>query len=166
MRGTVNNEDRLMKQEDVADFLHKGQIAHVGTVDQDGYPYVIPLMYTYDGENKIYLHNGNIRESHFVENIKTNSKVSIEVTEMGDIHPGRKYACNSALVYTSAVAFGTISQIDADEEKVKFFDDLWEKYGDPDWEFQKGGYPLTGKIDLFVVDIEKVTGKHNAGKKH
>ncbi|MCU9595404.1 pyridoxamine 5'-phosphate oxidase family protein [Caldibacillus thermolactis] len=165
MKGIIANEKRKMSDEQVIKFLKQAEIAHVATVDNKGYPYVIPLIYFYDGKDKIYIHTGNLRKSHFVENIKENPKVSIEVCEMGDIHPGKKYACQSALVYRSVVVFGQIKKIDEDAKKEWFFDRLLEKYGNPEWNFEKG-YPALPKIDLFEIQIEKMTGKLNEGFRH
>ncbi|UZN00495.1 pyridoxamine 5'-phosphate oxidase family protein [Lysinibacillus sp. MHQ-1] len=67
-----------------------GKVAYVATVDEEGYPYVILFVYVYEGNDKLYLHIGNILESHFWSNIKQNPKISIEVSEMGDLHPGKK----------------------------------------------------------------------------
>jgi len=85
---------------------------------------------------------------------------------MGDLHPGKKYACQSALVYTSVVLFGKISRIESDEKKAWFFDRLLEKYGNPEWTFEKEGYPILPKIELFEVQIDKITGKLNEGLMH
>ncbi|WP_242698361.1 pyridoxamine 5'-phosphate oxidase family protein [Bacillus sp. SD088] len=119
-------------------FLKMGKVAHVATVGEDGFLYVIPLVYVYEQGTKLYLHIGNIRESHFWTNIKHDPRVCIEVSEMGDVHRGKKYACQSALVYHSVVVFGTITHIKQEVKKNGFFDRLMEKYGDPEWEFAKG----------------------------
>ncbi|UOF90326.1 pyridoxamine 5'-phosphate oxidase family protein [Fodinisporobacter ferrooxydans] len=166
MRGIIHNAAREMAKEDVLSFLKKGKIAHVATVGEDGYPYVIPLVYIYEEGTKLYLHTGNLRESHFQQNIKENARVCIEICEMGDVHPGKRYACQSALVYTSVIAYGKISQIEEEVQKVWFFDRLWEKYGDPNWKFEQQGYPAIGKINLYVVELETVTGKQSAGLSH
>ena len=162
MRGHIQNKRVEISEEEAKHFLKLAKVAHVATVDEEGFPYVIPLIYIFE-EDKVYLHIGNIHESHFWENIKKNPKVCIEVSEMGDLHPGKKYACQSALVYTSVVLFGKIHRIEADEKKSWFFDCLLEKYGDPNWSFEREGYPILPKIELFEVQIDKVTGKLNEG---
>jgi len=112
------------------------------------------------------LHIGNLRESHFWTNIKQNPKICIEVCDMGDLHPGKKYACQSALVYQSVVLFGHIERIEEETKKEWFFDALLEKYGNPEWTFEREGYPIMPKIELFEVQIEKLTGKINHGMYH
>ncbi|BDH63500.1 hypothetical protein CD30_03985 [Ureibacillus massiliensis 4400831 = CIP 108448 = CCUG 49529] len=166
MKGIMNNKKREFSVEDTEHFLMKAQVAHVASVGEDGYPYVIPFVYVYEGGSKLYIHIGNLRESHFWTNVKNNQKVSVEVCEMGQIIPGKKYACQSALAYTSVVIFGTIQHITEDSKKEWFYDQLWKKYGDPNWQFEKGGYPALPKTELFEIEIEKMTGKYSEAFSH
>ena len=166
MKGIVHNAKRQMSEVEATEFLKQGRVAHVGTVDQDGYPYVIPLIYVYEGGDRLYLHTGNLRESHFLENLKSNPKICIEVSFMGDVHPGEDFACDSALVYSSVVAFGATTIIEEDEKlQTWFFDKIFAKYGNPNWNFQLG-YPAMSKTRLFEVILETVTGKHSEGLQH
>ncbi len=102
----IQNKWVEISHDEVLQFLKMGKVAHVATVDEEGYPYVIPFVYVYERNDKLYLHICNMRESHFWSNIKQNPKISIEVSEMGDLHPGKKYSYQSALVYQSVVLFG------------------------------------------------------------
>lgn len=162
----MNNKKREVTEEEAYEFLKAAKVAHVATVGEDGYPYVIPFVFVYEEGTRLYLHIGNLRESHFWSNVKQNEKVSIEVCEMGAVVPGKKYACQSALGYTSVVLFGTIKHIQEDAKKEWFYDQLWKKYGDPNWSFEKGGYPALPKTELFEVNIEKVTGKFSDAFSH
>jgi nitroimidazol reductase NimA-like FMN-containing flavoprotein (pyridoxamine 5'-phosphate oxidase superfamily) len=47
-----------MSAEDARDFLKGEKIAYVGTVDANGWPYVIPLTYIYLGDDVLWLHTG------------------------------------------------------------------------------------------------------------
>ncbi|MGE6604410.1 hypothetical protein ACQKEY_22190 [Lysinibacillus fusiformis] len=58
---------------------------------------------------------------------------------MGDLHSGKKYACQSALVYQSVVLFGQVVRIEEESRKEWLFDALLEKYGNPEWTFEKRG---------------------------
>lgn len=166
MRGTIHNRKREVTEEEAYHFLKMAKVAHVATVGADGYPYVIPLVYVYEEGNKLYLHIGNLRESHFWTNVKQNKKVSIEVSEMGAVVPGKKHACHLALGYTSVVLFGTITHIEDVPKKEWFYDQLWKKYGDPNWVFEKEGYPALPATELFEVEIEKITGKYSDATSH
>ena len=115
-------------------------MAQVATVDPQGWPYVIPLVYIYEGEDILYLHTG-AHKGHFLTNIQHGPCICLQVSEIGPFHPGKPCACNSALVFTSVVVFGKIRIINDREEKVWVFDRLLDKYGDPSWSFEPG-YPL------------------------
>jgi nitroimidazol reductase NimA-like FMN-containing flavoprotein (pyridoxamine 5'-phosphate oxidase superfamily) len=46
---------RLMPDADARQFLRKQKIAHVGTVDENGWPYVVPLVFIYETGDDLYL---------------------------------------------------------------------------------------------------------------
>ncbi|MFJ7373915.1 pyridoxamine 5'-phosphate oxidase family protein [Lysinibacillus capsici] len=56
MRGTIQNKRVEISQEDAQQYLKLGKVAHVATVDEEGFPYVIPFVFVYEGEDKLYLH--------------------------------------------------------------------------------------------------------------
>ena len=165
-RGQVQRSDRLMPDEAAREFLKRCKVAHVATINTDGWPYVIPLAYVYEGDSKLFLHTGNIRPSQFLSNIQNDARVCLEVCEMGDVIPGQRYACQSSVVYTSVIAYGSLTILEDNERKTWFFDRLWEKYGDPNWKFEQSGYPAIGKIVLYEMSLDTVTGKQSQGFRH
>lgn len=164
LRGRVHRTKRLMPDEETKSFLREQQVAHVGTVDSEGWPYVIPLVYIYEGGDILYLHTGGYR-GHFQTDVLGDSRICIEVSNKGPLHPGKPYACDSALVYTSVVVFGRARIVEDRDKKTWFFDRLLEKYGDPSWSFEPG-YPLLDRITLYEVHMEVVTGKRSEGLYH
>lgn len=164
-RGILQNPDRKMTDAEATNYLINSKVAHVATVGEDGWPYVLPFVYVYEGGNKLYLHNGNIRESLFFNNISHDSRVCLEVSEMNEIHPGRRHACGSALVYSSVVAYGNLKVVEGDAMKIWFYDRLLAKYGNPEWKFEPG-YPAAGKTRIFELELDIVTGKRSEGFKH
>jgi nitroimidazol reductase NimA-like FMN-containing flavoprotein (pyridoxamine 5'-phosphate oxidase superfamily) len=164
LRGHMHRANRLMPDEDARAFLRQQKVAHVGTVDQRGWPYVVPLIYIYEGGDRLYLHTGS-HEGHFLQNVRGNPRVCVEVGEMGPLHRGQPYACNSALVYTSVVVFGALRILDDRAQKTWFFDRVLEKYGEKDWSFAPG-YPLLDRIILYEQQIDIVTGKKSEGLSH
>ena len=167
LRGRMYRERRLMPPEETAEFLRRQRVANVGTVDANGRPYVVPLVYIYESGDLIYLHTGDHQE-HFRTNVQNNPQICVEVSEIGDLHRGKPYACNSALVYTSVVVFGPVQILHGPESREKkqwFLDQLLVKYGQPDWTFEPG-YPLIDRIILYEQKIEVLTGKHSSGLYH
>lgn len=163
-RGQMHRRNRLMPDEEAKAFLKTQQVAHVATVGEDGWPYVVPLIYIYQGGDRLFVHTGK-HGGHFERNIVRRPRACVEVSEMGPIHPGRPYACNSSLVYTSVVTFGVFQVVDTTTEKAWFFDRVLEKYGESEWVFEPG-YPYLDRIVLYEQRIDIITGKHSAGRSH
>lgn len=164
MRGQMYRAKRLMPEAEAKEFLRSRKVAHVASVDSAGWPYVVPLVYVYEGGDILYLHTGD-HQGHFLSNIRHNPRICVEVGEMIAVHQGKPYACNSALAYTSVVAFGGVRIVDDPEKKAWFFDRLMAKYGEEGWTFEPG-YPLINRIILYEQKMEIVTGKHSAGLYH
>ncbi len=166
-RGRMFRERRLMPDAEATDFLRNQRIANVGTVDANGWPYVVPLVYIYEGGDLFYVHTGD-HQGHFLTNVQNNPRVCVEVSEIGDLHRGKPFACNSALVYTSVVSFGPLRILHGPESRAKkewFLDKLLAKYGQPEWTFEPG-YPLIDRIILYEQKMEVVTGKRSTGLSH
>lgn len=163
-RGHMHRSKRLMPDDDARAFLRTQKVAHVGTVDANGWPYVVPLIYIYEGGDVLYVHTGK-HEGHFQQNVRLYPRACTEVDEMGPVHRGHPFACNSALVYTSVVVFGSVRILHDRDKKCWFFDRVLAKYGEADWTFQPG-YPLLDNIVLYEQQIELLTGKHSEGLYH
>jgi nitroimidazol reductase NimA-like FMN-containing flavoprotein (pyridoxamine 5'-phosphate oxidase superfamily) len=164
LRGRMHRVKRMMPDLEVRQFLQAHKVAHVGTVDANGWPYVVPLVYIYEGGDLFYLHTGD-HKGHFLTNVQQNPRICVEVGEMGQVHRGRPFACNSALVYTSAVIFGPVRILEDRAKKEWFFDRLMAKYGEAGWTFEPG-YPQINRIILYEQKMEIVTGKHSSGLYH
>lgn len=164
MRGQMYRGKRLMANSEAKKFLGAHKVAHVGTVDAAGWPYVVPLVYIYEGGEILYLHTGD-HQGHFLTNVQHNPRICVEVGEMTAVHRGKPYACNSALAYGSVIVFGGVRIVEDREKKTWFFDRLMTKYGEADWTFE-AGYPQINRIILYEQRMEIVTGKRSAGLYH
>jgi hypothetical protein len=101
-RGHLHRIKRLMADDDARAFLRTQKVAHAATVDVAGWPYVVPLIYIYEGGDQLYVHTGN-HGGHFQRNIESHPRMCIEAAAVGPVHRGHPFACNSALVYTSVI---------------------------------------------------------------
>lgn len=165
LRGQMFRGNRQMSEPDARQFLSEQKIANIGTVDGNGWPYVVPLAFIYEGTDELWFHTG-WHQGHLFHNLKQNPKLSLEVSGIGSLTPVKDgFACDSSLLYSSVIVFGTAEVIDDKARKAWFFDRMVEKYGDPSLEF-KPGYPMLDKIILFRMAIDIITGKHNAGMSH
>lgn len=156
---------RLMPDDEAREFLREKKIANISTVGGNGWPYIVPLTYIYEGGDQLYFYTGD-HSGHFLTNLQQNPKICQVVSEIGLLHKGPRFACDSALVYTRVVVFGTVQILYADcEKKSWFLDRLFAKHGDPSWTFERG-YPMLDQIILYEQKIEILTGKHSSGIYH
>ena len=86
------------------EFLAQGQVAHVG-FEQDGRPYVIPMLYHYsaDQPDRIYLHGG--MSSRMLEELAKGIPVCVTVTQLDGLVYSRDAKYHSAN-YRSVMCFG------------------------------------------------------------
>ena len=110
-RGRVHRARRKMPDGEAQAFLKQQHVVHVGTKDANGWPYVVPLVYVYEGGDLLYFHTGGHR-GHFESNIRHDARVCAEVSKIGAVRKGEAYACNSSLEYTSVIMFGTVRVIE------------------------------------------------------
>lgn len=156
-----------MADPETREFLRLQSVAHIGTSDSSGWPYVVPLMYVYESGDVLFLHTGN-HQGHFLANIRENPRICIQVDEPGQLHRGTPSPCNSALVYKSVIAYGRIRIVEGaatKEKKAWFFDRLLERLNEPLSAYEPG-YPMLDHIILYEVALEIVTGKMNIGFRH
>jgi len=158
---------RKMSDEDARSFLQSEKIAYVGTVDANGWPYVIPLTYIYLGDDKLWLHTG-AHQGHFLSNLEHSPRVSVTVSKIGGMETSGQYLCDGSQLYSSVVLFGEATIIRNDDAvKNWFFDRLREKYVPQEISVQLSPeYPDIGKIIVYRVAIEKITGKRSSGVGH
>ncbi|MDW8059881.1 MAG: pyridoxamine 5'-phosphate oxidase family protein [Thermomicrobium sp.] len=158
LRGRVRRVERRMPDEEARRWLQAQKVVHVATRDHEGWPDVIPLVFVSPSGKRLYFHTG-AQGGHFLSNVRADPRVCVEAAVIGPLHPGKPYACNSALVYTSVVAFGRLRIVDDEATKSWFFDRLMEKYSDLG--LFEPGYPLLDRIVLYEMTIELLTGKRS-----
>jgi len=164
-RGQMVRANRKMADHEAREFLRRQKTAHAGTADARGWPYVVPLVYIYEGGDTLFLHTG-AHQGHFLTNLESNPQLCVQVSEIGPVQKGEPFACDSALVYTSVITFGRVEIVRDDREKKTWFlDRLLEKYGDPSWTFEPG-YPMIDHIIIYEQKIEIITGKQSQGLYH
>ena len=167
-RGRMVRSERQMEDQQAREFLRRQTVIHAGTCDASGWPYVVPLMYVYEGGDLLYLHTGN-HQGHFLANVRENPHICLQADEPGPLQRGQPSPCNSALVYGSVIAYGTVQVLDgplANQKKTWFLDRLLEKLHEPLSAYEQPGYPMLNRIILYEVTLEMITGKLNVGLHH
>ena len=156
VRGVLRRIERAMSAEETARFLEQATVMRIGTVDKEGWPYVVPLSFVYHN-GKVYFHH-TAEDSHLTSCLEADSRVCIEVDEAGSILSGGDTGCDASQAFTSVVAFGRASLVTDPRAKQEILRHLLAKYADPG-----SGIPTTyQKLEatlVFQIDIDTMTGK-------
>jgi nitroimidazol reductase NimA-like FMN-containing flavoprotein (pyridoxamine 5'-phosphate oxidase superfamily) len=146
-----------MSEERTRDMLAQAYSGHLATVDADGWPYIVPLLYVWMND-AIWVHNTRVR-GHLRNNVDNDARVCFEVDGPGEIFPYGRFECDTSVAYRSVVVFGEIRIVEDRDEKKAFFDALMKKYGDPYWDRPKGFFPRLDEVTVYTIAVERMTGK-------
>ncbi|MFQ5872668.1 MAG: pyridoxamine 5'-phosphate oxidase family protein [Dehalococcoidia bacterium] len=156
VQGVLRREDRAMSKEETVSFLEEATVMRLGTIDREGWPYVVPLSFDYR-DGKVYFHHTS-EESHLTSCLEASPRVCIEVDESGPVLSYGDTACDTSRVYTSVVAFGRASLVSDTAAKERILNNLIVKYFGPESELS-GSYSKLDVIHVFQIDIDIMTGK-------
>ncbi len=156
----VRRTDRLMPDERVLAMLANGFCGRLATVDADGAPYCVPLLYVWDG-NEVLLHN-TLARGHLRSNVEHEARVCFEIDEPGDVFDYGRFECDSSVAYRSVIVFGRIRIVTDAGAKQRFCEALMAKYGKPDTVRPKGFFPRLDQITVYAIAVERMTGKELA----
>ena len=142
-------------------FLHEAQIGHMAT-SYDGQSYINPTTFWYDeAHHQIVFHSnvaGRVRS-----NIESNSKVSMEASELGRLLPSN-VALEFSLQFRSVVVFGNARVVNDPAEARRLLYGLIGKYF-PKMTAGKEYREITDKelraTSIYALEIESWSGKEN-----
>ena len=116
----IRLKDRAVDDEKAIEIMAQGSYGLLSTIGEDGYPYGVPVNYTYF-DNCICFHCA--QEGHKLENIDYSNKVSFCVVTKSDVL-GNEFDTD----YESAIAFGKATVVTDDSEKKDILLSVLNKY--------------------------------------
>jgi nitroimidazol reductase NimA-like FMN-containing flavoprotein (pyridoxamine 5'-phosphate oxidase superfamily) len=160
-------------------FLNEQRAGRVASIDEQGYPQIIPMNFVYvknnlidtqpDNKNigAIYMHSHPIGEK--IENIKRNSKVGFEVDSYVCFLPSYYFhptdASQADTLYISVVIKGNASIVQDIDEKANALNALMKKYQ------KEGGYESLSsnmgsvrEVTVLKVIPRQIRGKYKIGQ--
>jgi uncharacterized protein len=160
-------------------FLNEERVGRVASIDEQGYPQIIPMNFVYvkkdfidtQSYNKnigaVYMHSHPIGEK--IENIKRNSKVGFEVDSYVCFLPSYYFhptdASQADTLYISVVIKGNAAIVQDPDEKANALNALMKKYQ------KEGGYeslsPNMGSVrEVTVLKVvpDQIRGKYKIGQ--
>ena len=163
----------------MAKFLDEEKVGRVASIDEQGYPQIIPMNFVYvrndfidtqssnENTGAIYMHSFPIGEK--IENIKRNPRVGFEVDSYICFLPSYYFhptdASQADTLYISVIIKGNASIVQNRDEKANALNALMRKYQ------KEGGYeplsPDMGSVrEVVVLKIvpDQIRGKYKIGQ--
>jgi nitroimidazol reductase NimA-like FMN-containing flavoprotein (pyridoxamine 5'-phosphate oxidase superfamily) len=160
-------------------FLDEERVGRVASIDEQGYPQIIPMNFVYvkkdfidtQSDNKnigaVYMHSHPIGEK--IENIKRNSKVGFEVDSYVCFLPSYYFhptdASQADTLYISVVIKGNAAIVQDPDEKANALNALMKKYQ------KEGGYESLSsnmgsvrEVTVLKVVPDQIRGKYKIGQ--
>jgi len=151
----------IKSKEKIIEFLSSQQTGRISSIDENGYPQIIPMNFVYISD-VIYMHS-HVRGEK-LDNIRRNQKVGFEVDKNLEFLPSYfsdpTDASLADTLYISVVIKGNASIISDKEEKTTALNGLMKKY------HPEGGYePIKPEMDVLdEVVVIKIVPKSLRGK--
>lgn len=161
------------------DFLNQEKVGRVASIDEQGYPQIIPMNFVYvkndiidtqssnNNIGAIYMHSHPFGEK--IENIERNSKVGFEVDSYVCFLPSYYFhptdASQADTLYVSVVIKGNASIVQNKDEKANALNALMKKYQ------KEGGYESLSshmgsvrEVTVLKVVPDQIRGKYKIGQ--
>ena len=152
----------IKSKKKIVEFLNEEQTGRISSVDQNGYPQIIPMNFVFTNDS-IYMHSHIKGEK--LNNIKRNSKVGFEVDRSLEFLPSYFFDPNDAsladTLYISVVIKGEASIVNNREEMVLALNELMRKY-QPEGRYEpmKSDMEVLDAVAVIKVSTKEMTGKY------
>ncbi|MDD4844945.1 MAG: pyridoxamine 5'-phosphate oxidase family protein [Anaerotignum sp.] len=143
--------------EQIDELLQRAECGRLGTIREDGYPYVIAMHFVYYNGN-IYMHG--LPKGLKVDNVNSNPKACFEVDELLGLQPGDKVACDTEAIYNSVVLTGTAQILHDIEYKREVLNRLVEKYT-PQFTGKELPVNMVKGTAVIKLQVSECTGKYH-----
>ncbi len=156
----------IKSKEKIIEFLSSQQTGRVSSIDENGYPQIIPMNFVFIND-VIYMHS-HIRGEK-LDNIRRNKKVGFEVDKNLEFLPSYfsdpTDASLADTLYISVVIKGNGSIVSDREEKTTALNGLMKKYQ------PEGGYKqikpemeVLKEVEVIKIVPESLKGKYKIGQ--
>jgi len=144
---------QAVSEEECRKVLAEAKRAVFSVIGDNGYPYSVPINFYYDEkDNRIYFHGA--KEGHKIDAIRKCDKVCFTTWNTGYREEGH-WEWN----VTSVIIFGRARMIEDREVKEDKLRRLALKYYPTEEEVEKALVRSMERAQLYVVEIEHMTGK-------
>jgi len=156
----------IKSKEKIKSFLDKEHVGRIATIDQNGYPQIIPMNFVFLND-VIYMHSHTKGEK--LENVTRNDKVGFEVDREIEFLPSYfedpKDASLADTLYISVVIKGKGKIVNDREEKTNALNGLMKKY-QPEGRYEpiSPEMAVLDEVAIIKVTPDVMRGKYKIGQ--
>lgn len=141
---------------EVNQLLERAPVGRIGTHNENGYPYVVPVHFVLYQE-KIYIHG--LMKGQKISNLIRNDKVCFEVDELGDIIPDLKEVCDTNSEFKSVIVLGTAKMVEDLKLKEEVLFAVINKYT-PQLSHMQIPEKMVKSTGVIEISVVETTGKY------
>ena len=156
----------IKSKEKIKEFLDKEHVGRIATIDQNGYPQIIPMNFVFLND-AIYMHSHTKGEK--LENVTRNEKVGFEVDRELEFLPSYfedpKDASLADTLYISVVIKGKGKIVNDKQEKMNALNGLMKKY-QPEGRYEpiSPEMQVLDEVAIIKVTPDMIRGKYKIGQ--
>jgi len=144
-----------VSQHEIDQIINNSIVCHIGMIDTEGLPYVIPFNFAYK-DGRLYIHSAP--EGKKIEAWKHNPKVCVAFSHDYEMRiQSEKVACSYSMKYRSVLVHGEVIDIPDFDDKIHVLNIVMEKYaGKTDFTYSK---PSVDNVKVMEIKISRVEGR-------
>lgn len=153
-------KNHQLTNEQIDQLLNKCMIGHLGCIDDEKRPYVLPVNFIYLNK-KIYIHG--LLKGKKMDCISKNPHVCFQAEENKGLVKEGNGPCHTNMLYESVIVQGTIKMVDEFDEKNNVLREIVTKYTPEllDFSIPESAIKATAVLE---ISINEITGKYYSGK--
>jgi len=156
----------IQSKQKIMDFLNSQPVGRVASIDNHGYPQVIPMNFVFF-EGSIYMHSHPFGEK--LDNIRRNAQVGFEVDQHICFLPSYFFhpsdASQADTLYISVVIKGIAEVVEENKEKARALNALMEKYQtEGNYEALDENMPSVHEVAVIKIVPSDTRGKYKIGQ--
>jgi len=146
------SDKQITDAHEIRDILKSNTVCRLAMCDGDS-PYLVPVDYGFDGTS-IYVHSAGAGRK--IDVLGRNSAVCFEVTDSVSTVTSQT-ACGFGTRFRSVIGFGTVSLLEAEEEKREALLEIMHQHtGKREWEIPASRLQ---SVTVLKINVDSVTGK-------
>lgn len=151
------SDKEITSKQLIGQIMAQAQVCRLGLC-KDRTPYIVPLSFGYDGT---YLYFHTAPEGMKIDFMASNDRVCFELEHEVRLILHDSDPCQWSFSFFSVIGFGRIEEVTGPQRRVYALNQIMRHYSGREWGFPE---PSLGKIRLWRVVIEQITGKQSKDK--